>query len=266
LTDEEKTSFERQFFENDEAFDRLLEAEDDLVDALVRGELEGGVRAAFEKRVLESPRLRERVHFARALAAVPLNGSRSRRPIVALAVAASILLAAGGTWALLESQRLRRQHVELVAESGRLRDELARLLESSRADRSRLEDSLRNLAPSQAATPAGRVLSFALAGGLTRGNTGANRLVVSKETETIVFELPIGAEDQGRYRVTIETAEGRKVAVLDGVSRAPGPTKKLRVSFPGSLLGSGDYILGVAASRVASGQPPSEFAFRVVRE
>lgn len=52
---------------NDEFAARLQAAEDDLVDAYVRGELAGHERTRFESYYLTSPRRREKVNFAQAL-------------------------------------------------------------------------------------------------------------------------------------------------------------------------------------------------------
>jgi anti-sigma factor RsiW len=74
---------------DDEFAAHLQAAEDDLIDAYVRGELAGHERAQFESYYLASPRRREKVNFARALqkfvdgaapAAVALAAAETARP------------------------------------------------------------------------------------------------------------------------------------------------------------------------------------------
>ena len=88
----------------DEAFAaRLIEVEHDLVDAYVRGELDGTLRERFATVYLATPRGRANVQFAQALQAraardaVVLAASRnvtarSRIPVWALATAAAVVI------------------------------------------------------------------------------------------------------------------------------------------------------------------------------
>ncbi|HYO64225.1 MAG TPA: hypothetical protein VER08_11385 [Pyrinomonadaceae bacterium] len=67
LPEPERERFEEEFFGDDDAFERALVAEDELVDAYARGELSARERARFEELFLASAHGRERVGFARAL-------------------------------------------------------------------------------------------------------------------------------------------------------------------------------------------------------
>jgi len=58
---------EERYLVDAEAFDQLVAAENDLIDAYIRGELSDTERQAFEAGYLATPELRERVEFARAL-------------------------------------------------------------------------------------------------------------------------------------------------------------------------------------------------------
>lgn len=71
LPEKERTRLEDEFFVNDASFEELEIAEDELVDAYVREELSAEERQKFRSRLMTSPRIVERVNFARAFAAKP---------------------------------------------------------------------------------------------------------------------------------------------------------------------------------------------------
>jgi hypothetical protein len=66
----EREHIESEYFEDGDAFQKMLTAEDDLIDAYTRGELQGEERLRFEKRFVNSLSGRERVKFAHAFAGV----------------------------------------------------------------------------------------------------------------------------------------------------------------------------------------------------
>jgi hypothetical protein len=68
LPEQERARLEYEFFTNDEKFQELELAEDDLIDAYVRNELNPAEQQQFRERLLIIPRIVERVDFARALA------------------------------------------------------------------------------------------------------------------------------------------------------------------------------------------------------
>lgn len=66
----ERECIEAEYFKDDAAFQAMLTAEDDLIDAYARGELTSEERRKFETQFLTSGRTRDRVQFARALSGV----------------------------------------------------------------------------------------------------------------------------------------------------------------------------------------------------
>jgi anti-sigma factor RsiW len=67
LSEEEKRKLEEQFFSDDAEFEELEIAEDELIDLYVRNELSDDDRRRFEQTLQSSPRLNERLSFARLL-------------------------------------------------------------------------------------------------------------------------------------------------------------------------------------------------------
>lgn len=72
LSEEEEKSFENRYFADDQAFEELQIAEAEVIDAYVSEGLPAQARLHLEQRLEKSPRLRERVAFARTFAgAIP---------------------------------------------------------------------------------------------------------------------------------------------------------------------------------------------------
>lgn len=168
LDEDERARLEESFFADDERFEQLLAAEDDLLDACARGELNAAARVRFERRALASPAGRERLLFARTLtevlddrtappcavpAAAPvretdappatsfLSALFGRHAWARYAAAAALLLIIPFPWLLYERAYLRD-------ELSRLRDERAALEERAQraeAEQARSADALAQL-------------------------------------------------------------------------------------------------------------------------
>lgn len=69
LPEEERSRLEAEYFADPGLFARLLAAEDDLIDAYVRGALSAEAQARFEERFCRSGEQVQRIAFASALKA-----------------------------------------------------------------------------------------------------------------------------------------------------------------------------------------------------
>src|SRR5262245_54260781 len=67
LPEEDREAFEDEYFGDEQVYDELLAAEDDLIDRYCEGGLSAEQQQRFEERYLASAEGRERVEFARAL-------------------------------------------------------------------------------------------------------------------------------------------------------------------------------------------------------
>lgn len=65
LSDEKSAQVEENYFSDDAEFEEFEVAEEELIDRYVRGELSDSERDQLERTIAASPRLRERVQFAR---------------------------------------------------------------------------------------------------------------------------------------------------------------------------------------------------------
>jgi hypothetical protein len=87
-SEEQQAALEERFFSDDNEFEELEIAEEELIDRYVRSELSAGDRSSFEQRLAQSPRLRERVEFARlfrgkvAAASVPAVAEKPVRQAI----------------------------------------------------------------------------------------------------------------------------------------------------------------------------------------
>jgi anti-sigma factor RsiW len=143
VPEDEQIRIEERFFTDDEYFEQLLALEDDLIDDYVNGELTDREREQFEEYFLASPTRRQRVEFAKtfmragslpALAEIAMPGEARPEPVPwwrtvmvfwraqslprRFALAASVVLALGGSWLIVNTMRLRNQVEQLQAERG----------------------------------------------------------------------------------------------------------------------------------------------------
>ncbi|MEW6733214.1 MAG: hypothetical protein AB1489_17940 [Acidobacteriota bacterium] len=67
MTGVEKSQFEEQYFTNNDSFEMLLIAEEELIDEYIRGTLPQEKQQQFEQHFLSYPQHKQRVEFARTL-------------------------------------------------------------------------------------------------------------------------------------------------------------------------------------------------------
>ena len=145
---------ESEYFENDDAFQKMLTAEDDLIDAYASGELAGDERRRFEKSFVSSLRGRDRVQFARAFAgAVSVTPSvetklprtwldilkifQSPALLRAATIAVVIVFVVMLAWLLIDRRRMSNELCELRAQSAELSKRTEALQRSSDIERTR---------------------------------------------------------------------------------------------------------------------------------
>lgn len=150
----EREHIESEYFEDDDAFQEMLTAEDDLIDAYARGELTGGEQRRFEKCFVSSLGARERVDFARALAgavsatpSVEIKRSRTlldilktfHSPALSHAATIAVLVAfmAVLAWLVSDRRRMNDELRALRAESAELNKRTEALQRQSETERTR---------------------------------------------------------------------------------------------------------------------------------
>lgn len=130
MPETERVALEEQYFSDQRLFERVVQAENDLVDKYARGLLPSATRDRFEKHYLAHPHRRERARFAEALAAklgeekaigaasssAPTQRwwnllALSRGPKLAWAFSVALLLISivAALWLFIETKRLRQE-------------------------------------------------------------------------------------------------------------------------------------------------------------
>lgn len=173
----ERDHIELEYFENDDAFRRMVSTEDDLFDAYARDELTREERGIFEAKFVASAQGRFQVRFARAFAGIVSSADRlqtkphrtlfdilkarpswqGRLRVTTIAAAVTVLLVAL-SWLVIERRRLSNEVRELRAEAVALRkgtEELKHNADIERARTAEITAQLENL-QAQSDKPIGR--------------------------------------------------------------------------------------------------------------
>jgi len=118
---EARTRMQERLFRDDEAFDALLDAENDLLAEYAAGTLSAADRRAVEERLIHAPQQQNKLRVARLLAR--RDAARSRRPLhwrAWTARAAAVLMAAAAIWGWSAYWRARSQAATLAERLSRM--------------------------------------------------------------------------------------------------------------------------------------------------
>ncbi|MGH9936037.1 MAG: hypothetical protein ACREAM_07315 [Blastocatellia bacterium] len=284
LSEEEQRRIEQRFFDDEQYYQQLLEVEDELRCAYARGALPRAQQEQFERRFLIFTDERKRVELARdMIAELPQvsveepwrpDSRRSEPTIVrgwlpwsfgwlsparSFALAAALVIVAGGVWLLFETARLRNQLSQLRAErtateqrlDQRSAEERARAqqlsqqLEQERARRAQLEQKLarRGEQPSElSARPA--VIALLLTPGLVRGAGETKRLALPPDVRQAQLRLELTGAAHSRYRAVLLNSDGSVVWRRAGLqARLDGARRVIILNIPARLLTEDDYEL-----------------------
>ena len=295
VSETERENIEAEYLTDEDVFEQMLIAEDELVDAYARGELADQERKQFEKTFLTSARGRDRVHFSQALAgvvsdarSVPRRVSPSPSPsfftalwasltpkVRVAGVAFAVLLITAFSWLLVERMRMRTELQELRAEQVRLTEqskELQRIADAERARSAELAAQLQERGPEPLPTegaippkrPSEDIIAFNISPGSVRGSGGTNLAVPSNAKSirlTLSFERPSSHKE---YRAAIETADGNTVWRKDSFTSRPNADRVSLPSIPVTALPPGDYVLLLSGKQEdGSFEPVANYSFRI---
>lgn len=234
LSDEERDRFEEMYFSDNAAFEEVEIAEGELVDRYVRGELSKSDQARFEAVVAGSPRLADRVEFARVWKDKLARASEAR-PVVSatetykpseagaswwsrlfgstaaprFAVAFSVLLVLVGGLALLFGWlRVREESRRLQAQQAAL-EQRQRELDQQAADLKSQMEQLANRTPSPPPSESPRpvsvevpspiqsqpILAFTLSSGTIRGGNASEKRDFKISPGTIWVQISLRVAD-----------------------------------------------------------------------
>jgi hypothetical protein len=285
---EERAELEDQYLHDDDLFEEIVAAENDLIDAYVRGDFDAHEQSQFEATFLSIPERRERVEFARSLMRagstrkMPVAGARksgsgwfvSKRsepgpaPLWQLGLAAALLVAVAGlAWVTVSNRELHHQldaaraaQADALRQVQALRQQIADLQEGAAGQDPTIVDLPR---------PGSTILSLTLAPDLVRsGAQQQSTLRPAAGISEVRLLLRRNHETYSNYAAVLETAEAkqvwRKSNLAAQVTRDGG--KVIIVRVPPSILGPEDYVLRLSSTQ--SGGQASEigtYSFRVVK-
>jgi len=295
LPDAEAESLDELSIADDEFAAQLIDVENDLVDAYVKGELSGETLDRFRSRYLSSPAGREKVAFAETFRSHQKSALRATTapahkpglraialphwvPPWALAAAALLVLAAGGDL-LVENLRLRSQVNESRASHAALEErerQLQKQLDDQRAadagtakELARVRESLAQLEAHGAANPQGGkagLLSFVLLAA-TRGVGDITTLTIPPGTEAVTLRLALEGADFPSYRAALKDPATDRIVWSGADLRATskGDAKALPITLNANQLKPQTYtveVTGVPARGAA--ESVGNYPFRVV--
>lgn len=295
LSESERAEIEDSFLTQDEFYQELLIAEDDLIDAYVRDELPAPERALFEQSRLTLPHSRERVEFAQTLlnsvsgktavipARVPDRGVSwwqhlagpfsSRRPALGFAFAAALLvIVVVGLWFLTNE----RQTGSVPEQAKTIQPKPATPYEAPTpmptAEQQQLTrdevNSNRSPATETQKRTAPVIATFTLSPGLVRSENGAGPLVLPAGATEVQLRLSLEGETHKKYRATLSTPEGRKIWSRDLTGGRPSiESTHITLSLPADLLEGGDYVMDLSGVNVdGKWESVADYSFRVVKK
>jgi len=280
LSAAEGDAVEAAYLAGDDAFRRLLAAEEELIDAYVAGALSETDRRRFEEHFLASPARRERVAFARALARLPpaetSSAAATRAPAVPTrprprhlawaGLAAALMLALLGSAGLLIRSRA------LSTELARARAEQEAAAERSRlADRrtAELQTQVGRLSEELAqtrSTAAGAVVVAVLAPGLEREGARPS-LRLPPRAETVRLRLLLEEDSHTRYAATLQTPDGDVLASVRGLPSGPAAKgRAVDLALPAAVLADGTYVVELKGiTRGGGTEGVASYQLRVLR-
>jgi hypothetical protein len=256
LPDEEAERFDEQSIVDDDMASRLQCVENDLVDAYVRGTLQGELLERFESFYLASPRRRDKLQFAArfldavdragAAAVVPRTAPPRRRFVLSLAPAAMLLLACGVLF--IQDVRLRRG-LTAVQRDVVIRENRAQAL-AGQLDEQRVSNTAlkRELDRIRAAPPFAVVLLPQ-----TRGIGPVPVIALPPGAGMVAFDLALEDGDVARYEVALRDPATNHIVWRSGIltpdlSRRPAT---VAVAVPAGLLRPQHYSLELSGGNSA---------------
>jgi hypothetical protein len=285
----EQEQIELWLMSDDEAYDVLTAAEDDLIDASLNGKLKSPDLDRFNKYFLAAPERQRKLAFDRSLrryvkenrpASQPIHFGNflalffRTRPVLAYGCAALILLTVvAGTWStfsVLQLQRELRSASDQLASVSSERETYKRQLDESRSAGQGLQTQLdlleRTIADLKSAPQA--LLTLNLIPGISRSSNSIQRITVPTNAKLVRFSLTLLDDNYDGYRVSLIDDGGRQLFAAQQLkATSAGAGKAIMISVPGEVFSNGDYSFTL--SGVSNGQPPesiTSYYFRVIRQ
>ncbi len=267
VSEDEREGIEERFFADDDFYQSLLVAEDDLIYDYLRGAMDQEDRRLMEKQMAASPRRRQKVELVKELM-LAASASEEKvslwqrlraffapaRALQFATAALALALAFGGYFLLRQSSDLRGEMARLAEQREREREaaiaserESARQLEAERARTSELsaqlereraeKEKLAEEAKNRQIEERLSTQSLALLP-TTRDRSEPEPITINENTNRIVIRLDLEGDIVGRsYRAEVRTSGGQMVWNQSAQSKR----RTLIIHLPAGVLADGEY-------------------------
>ena len=299
LAEPQQQELEQGLMTSDECFDRLLVAEDELINDYLRGTLSAREEEKFDDYFLCAPQRRRKLRFFRSLLKyVGANAENSKtiwrwpefltfRPFPHRIIEASLagalsLIVLGGSWLtfrihhlnhLLEQARSQtvpagerddgqRQLAQLLARN----DQLTSEVQLQKGQRAVLEQELARASTPQLSSP--YMIRFAFTSGTVRSGGEMKKVTIPPSATWVQLQLDLGASDYRKYQTVLQSAEAEEIANQTTPSMKIGNNVEgVVLTVPAKRLPYGDYSLKLSGVP-ASGDPENigSYTFRVLQK
>jgi len=276
LSPQEREQLEREQLAQPEFREDLIAVENDLIDSYVRGDLPDEQRRQFENHFLDSLEKQERVELAKLLMDSNLRQMIEVRPIheqpeagswlawigesrprrfamlkMALGAIAACGLAVLAGFLLLETQRLHRELAQLQSQQTASQEHIRQLEQQIVNSRAGENNPVDHSGPSARRE---LTVSALLIPGLSRGageHNTSGRLEIPAAASWVRLMLELERDDYPRYEAVIETPEGKRVSLVEGLASEPGEKGGRIVSMrlPSRALKNGDYVITLSGQK-----------------
>lgn len=269
LGQREQAEVEDAYFADTSRFERLLSVEDDLVDAYVRGELSRQRARALEERASRVAGLQRKIQVARGLQGYADEHAPARLRVASARQARTPARAFWWKPAVWSVAALLMLAVTLtmwwVRAGGPSRQAAPQRAESQPSGETR-EPGQRPLAAPPTPQKPEVIVAFALTASSVRAPGESNTLQLPANASLVRLQLEHEGARYPRYRVVIQTVEGRDVWQRQDLEPARSGTANVVVDVPVNKLPADDYILTLSGASRGSFEEAASFSFRVKRE
>jgi len=288
LPEKEQESLELWLMSEEEAYDLLSAAEDDLIDQSIAGNLDRHELERFNNHFLTAPARKRKLWFSQGFqnfVAEHLNNTTQevptpftfwglfrRQPVFAYAAAALLVLVmGGGLWGGLQYQDLQRRLSATEAQFAVDREAFIRQLNERKAFADRMQSELGELeqivANVKSAPAPDAVVAVILTAGLTRASTELPIVKLSSKAQVVELSLPLLDGGYDSYRAVLFDESGIEIWTRDGLpAKTTGEDKTVAFVVPIDRLTAGDYVVRLSGH---SGLNPPEdittYPFRATR-
>lgn len=292
MTQEERETLEAEFLADADIFDEICVAEDELVEAYIRGMLDLESKRKFETHYLKTKKGAEKLAFTRSILENLQKGKNEIRteenssvwkslvaffttPKLAFGAGFALLLITFTSWFLLKKPN----ETEIVKNATPTPSVETETNLNAQTNQNSVVEILINtsnkeivntnseLKPTPKPTEAPKEKAFvpnpvlALFAGTVRGNGKTNSVTIPKDAKGLNLQLNIESRDYKIYRAEIVDQDGNSIFKSGKIS-AQGT--RLNTSIPSAKLKKGDYIVKVYGINTENVEESvADFQFRV---